>query len=177
MSTSGVPKNWNASKSRAAVDAAFDRLLTIVMAPSHDKNSLLGCFSYVFTPKQRDQINILAEENGWEGLCRSGVLIDANAVLHPVLRRCKEDNCPPERTIELLKMAYSSKSDVCLNKSRDRQSIMLNSHEKFLLRDNDFYATAIIEASQMGTNGFFMRPVTAYFSTDKKRSSILRRSK
>jgi hypothetical protein len=120
-------------------------------------------FSYLLTPRQFDRIKRICRSNGWqEPNCR-GVLIDLNAVDHPLSARNDKDGC----TAEILLHAYSAYSQIGQNKPKYSQGLVFNTGRKVRVGGADFYAVAVVQVETDGARKY-LAPVTAYHATEAK---------
>lgn len=86
---------WSVVIGRKALAEAFDALVlvatTLDTAGASLKNVNVPIFSYVLTNKQFDAIKKICKQEGVPEPVHRGVLIDLNAVLHPIQARIDKD--------------------------------------------------------------------------------------
>lgn len=97
---------------RSALQDAFIALVEIALARGrsvdHGVNDEgVPAFSYLLTPKQFDRVRRICKEKGWDVPNQRGVLIDLEAVAHPLDARMNKDRCTVEEVLQILLAAYS----------------------------------------------------------------------
>lgn len=155
----------------ASLAEAFTELMSIVINMqqagvdlSHVTESPV--FTYLLTPKQFDRIKKICRENQWpEPNCR-GILIDLEAVAHPLDTRGTKDACTPAEVLAILIQAYCAYSEVGTNKPKYRQGIMFN-RRKVKVGKGSYCAVAVVEVCVEGSETY-LKPVTAFHATDSR---------
>jgi hypothetical protein len=150
---------------------AFSELVNVVVSMKQAGVALSHVteppvFTYLLTPKQFDRVRKICRENQWpQPKCR-GILIDLEAVAHPLEARGDKDGCTPADVIAILTNAYCVYSTVHMNKQH-AQAILLNTGRKVKVGIGSYYAMAIIEVRNAG-GITYLAPVTAYHATEAK---------
>lgn len=155
---------------------AFIALVEIALvrrrSADHGTNDeVVPAFSYLLTPKQFDRVRKICKEKGWDVPNQRGVLIDLEAVAHPLDARMTKDQCTVEEVVEILLAAYSPQSQVGLNKPKHLQAIVFNTRQKVRIGKASFYAVAVVRIRVEGGRKY-LAPVTAYHATEAKIRSI-----
>ena len=122
-------------------------------------------FTYLMTPKQFDRIKRICREKHWPVPNRRGILIDLQAVAHPLDARESKDNCTPVEALEILANAYCAYSQVGLNKPKNAQGILFNTGRKVRVGNGSYYALAVVKVCEAG-GITYLAPVTAYHATE-----------
>lgn len=161
---------------RSALQDAFIALVEIALvrrrSADHGTNDeVVPAFSYLLTPKQFDRVRKICKEKGWDVPNQRGVLIDLEAVAHPLDARMTKDQCTVEEVVEILLAAYSPQSQVGLNKPKHLQAIVFNTRQKVRIGKASFYAVAVVRIRVEGGRKY-LAPVTAYHATEAKIRSI-----
>lgn len=128
-------------------------------------------FTYLMTPKQFDRIRRICRERSWHVPNCRGVLIDLQAIAHPLDARESKDNCTPEEALAILANAYCAYSEVGLNKPKNAQGILFNTGRKVRVGTGNFYALAVVKICNEGGRKY-LAPVTAYHATEAKIRNI-----
>lgn len=155
----------------ASLAEAFSELMNVVINMQQAGVDLSNVteppvFTYLLTPKQFDRIKKICRENQWpEPNCR-GILIDLEAVAHPLDTRGTKDACTPAEVLAILTHAYCAYSEVGTNKPKYRQGIMFNKR-KVRVGKGSFCAVAVVEIRMRGSETY-LHPVTAFHATDSK---------
>ncbi|MCO1999807.1 hypothetical protein FA420_30825, partial [Pseudomonas aeruginosa] len=103
----------NDKQSDLALADAFKELIHVVVS-MRDAGVPLSqvqhapIFSYLMTPKQFDRIKKICMQKGWEVPNQRGILIDLEAVAHPLDARESKDNCTVDEALAILVAAYSA---------------------------------------------------------------------
>lgn len=155
---------------------AFRELMDVVLSMRNAGVSLSQVqhapeFTYLMTPKQFDRIKRICREKNWPVPNRRGILIDLQAVSHPLDARESKDNCTPAEALEILVNAYCAYSQVGLNKPKNAQGIMFNTGRRVKVGTGNYYALAVVKVCQEGGIKY-LAPVTAYHATEAKIRSI-----
>lgn len=150
---------------------AFSELMSVVINMQQAGVALAHVteppvFTYLLTPKQFDRIKRTCRENQWpEPNCR-GILIDLEAVAHPLDTRGIKDGCTPAEVLAILTHAYCAHSEVGTNKPKYRQGIMFNKR-KVKIGTGSYCAVAVVEVRSEGSKTY-LAPVTAFHANDSK---------
>lgn len=128
-------------------------------------------FSYLLTPKQFDRVRKICKERGWDVPNQRGVLIDLEAVAHPLDARMTKDRCTVAQVLDILLAAYSPQSQVGLNKPKHAQAIVFNTRQKVRIGKASFYAVAVVKI-RVEEGRKYLAPVTAYHATEAKIRNI-----
>lgn len=165
----------NSKIGEVALDVAFDDLMSICTALEqaglHVRSAKSApVFSYLLSPKQYAQVRQLASEEGWPVPNCRGILIDLNAINHPRESRAKE-SVSAQQTAEILKVVYGKFSRLGVNKKYDKQALIFNSGKALNWNGTNYYAVAVLVVDEKDGR-VFLRPVTAYHSTDAKIKKI-----
>jgi len=128
-------------------------------------------FTYLMTPKQFDRIKKICMQKGWDVPNQRGILIDLDAVAHPLDARESKDNCTVSEALEILVTAYSAYSQVGMNKPKYAQGIVFNTARKVQVGRAKYYAVAVVQVCVEGRKKY-LAPVTAYHATEAKIRSI-----
>lgn len=131
----------------------------------------IPAFSYLLTPKQYDRIRRICREKGWDVPNQKGVLIDLEAVAHPLQSRMAKDHCTVEEVMDILLAAYSPHSQVGLNRPKHGQAIVFNTRYKVRVGKAHFFAVAVLKVRVDGGRKY-LAPVTAYHATEAKIRNI-----
>lgn len=126
-----------------------------------------GLFSYILTPKQRDQIKRLCIKEGWPVNQSKGITITISAIKHVLAGRKGKDGLTTQECAQVLSSAYSKNSEIALNKDRHEQAFILNAKISVQLRSSAFYCAAILQVSEND-----LAQVTAYHTTWAKIKGI-----
>ena len=129
-------------------------------------------FTYIMTPKQYDAVRRICGRQGWPVLNCRGILIDPNAVRHPLEQRALKDGCSRVEVEDILIKAYSTRSVAVINRDRHRQAIMLNASQRVRVGGATFYGLAIVELKTAGRKNY-LAPVTAYHASEAKKRFLL----
>ncbi|NWE43579.1 hypothetical protein HX875_29160 [Pseudomonas yamanorum] len=168
--------NTNDQLGDAALADAFRELMAIVVSMrdagvSLDQVQHAPVFTYLMTPKQFDRIRKICKQQNWTVPNRRGILIDLQAIAHPLESRETKDNCTPEEALEILAKAYSPYSQIGLNKPKNAQGIIFNTGRKVKVGAGSYYALAVVKVCQEGAEKY-LAPVTAYHATEAKIRNI-----
>lgn len=128
-------------------------------------------FTYLLTPKQFDRIKRICREKGWAEPTRKGILIDLQAIAHPLDSRESKDHCTPEEALQILVNAYCAYSQVGMNKPKHAQGILFNTGRKVSVGNGSYYALAVVKVCEEGAVKY-LAPVTAYHATEAKIRNI-----
>lgn len=126
-----------------------------------------GLFSYILTPKQRDQIKRICIREGWEVNQSKGITITIQAIKHVLAGRKSKDGLSTQECAQVLSSAYSKHSEIALNKDRDQQAFILNAKISVHIKSTAFYCAAILQVSEND-----LAQVTAYHTTWAKIKAI-----
>jgi len=134
-----------------------------------------GLFSYILTPKQRDQIKKLCIKEGWPVNQSKGITITISAIKHVLVGRTRKDGLTTLECAQLLSSAYSKHSEIALNKpintgqkqERHEQVFILNAKVSARIQGSAFYCAAILQVSENE-----LSQVTAYHTTWDKIKGI-----
>lgn len=159
-----------------ALAEAFQELLWAVIKAkncdaSRGRPQHAPAFSYLMTPKQFDRITKICKQRAWPVPNRRGILIDQQAISHPLQSRQAKDNCTPEETLDILTKAYSPYSQIGLNKPKNEQGIIFNTGRGVRVGSGSFYAVAVLKVCQEDGEKY-LAPVTAYHATEAKIRNI-----
>lgn len=124
-------------------------------------------FTYLLTPKQFDRIKRICRDMRWPEPNRRGILIDLQAIAHPLDSRESKDNCTPDEALQILANAYCAYSQVGLNKPKHAQGIIFNTGRKVSVGTGSYYALAVVKVCEEGAIKY-LAPVTAYHATEAK---------
>lgn len=166
----------NDKQSDLALADAFKELMHVVVS-MRDAGVPLSqvqhapIFSYLMTPKQFDRIKKICMQKGWEVPNQRGILIDLEAVAHPLDARESKDNCTIDEALAILVAAYSAYSQIGLNKPKHSQAIVFNTGRQVQVARNKYYAVAVVEVRVEGRKKY-LAPVTAYHATEAKIRNI-----
>lgn len=128
-------------------------------------------FTYLLTQKQFDRITRICRQKQWPVPNCRGIHIDLQAIAHPLDARESKDNCSPEEAIQILINAYSSFSQVGLNKPKHTEGILFNTGRKVKVGQGSYYALAVVRiCEERGRK--YLAPVTAYHATEAKIRNI-----
>lgn len=169
-------KNTNQKRGDESLASAFRELMDVVISMRNAGVSLNQVqhapeFTYLMTPKQFDRIRRICRENKWpQPNCR-GILIDLQAVAHPLESRETKDHCTPEEALAILVNAYCIYSEVGMNRPKHSQAIFFNTARKVRVGKGDFYALAVVKVCEAGGRRY-LAPVTAYHATEAKIRNI-----
>lgn len=170
-----MASNYDKLGDAALVDA-FKSLMDVVVSmrdagvPLSDVRHA-PTFTYLMTPKQFDRIRRICIQKGWDVPNRRGILIDLEAVAHPLESRETKDNCTVSEALAILVTAYSAYSQVGLNKPKYAQGIVFNTGRKVQVGKAKYYAVAVVKVCVEGDEKR-LAPVTAYHATEAKIRSI-----
>jgi hypothetical protein len=163
--------------------AARFRKLVESVAQSRRKNDADSfAFAYLLTPKQADEIDRVCDENRWERVNCYAIMIKPGYIRHVLAARKDKDGLSVAEIAAVVAKAYSPRSLLRINppsgetsndRRRDRQSVILNTQQKVLLRGTPYYATAILEIRIEGCRRY-LAPVTCYHATEAKKRRILK---
>jgi len=159
-----------------ALADAFEALLNVVLQLT-EPNTLRSKakhaphFSYLLRPKQFDKIRKICREMRWPVPNRRGVLIDVEAIAHPLQSRGRKDGCSPSETLSILVNAYSAHSQIGFNKPKHAQGIIFNTGRKVRIGNAMYFAVAVLSVCENG-NEKYLAPVTAYHATETKLRNI-----
>ncbi|MEA5672643.1 hypothetical protein VA602_14990 [Pseudomonas sp. MH2] len=128
-------------------------------------------FSFLLTPKQLDRVKKICQLKGWPVPNQRGILIDLEAVAHPMASRGSKDNCSAAEVLAILVAAYSAYSQIGLNKPKHSQAIVFNTGRQVVVGGGRFYAVAVVEVRVDGARRY-LAPVTAYHATEAKIRNI-----
>src|SRR5688572_3486968 len=108
----------SAFQSEQLLAAAFDALFAFVvsMPQTGNKEDDAPVFSYLLTPKQKDQIDRVCSENGWPQINCLGILINVDAVRHPLTTRRAKDRISDDEIRQIIQKAYSARSLIRVNR-------------------------------------------------------------
>lgn len=164
------------SPKRSALQDAFIALVVIALARRRSSDPRVNdegmpSFSYLLTPKQFDRVRKICRERGWDVPNQRGILIDLEAVAHPLAARMTKDGCTAAQVMEILLAAYSPQSQVGLNKPKHAQAIVFNTRQKVRIGKASFYAVAVVKVRVEGGRKY-LAPVTAYHATEAKIRNI-----
>lgn len=151
---------------------AFRELMNVVISMRNSGVDLRQVrhapeFTYLLTPKQFDRIKRICRDMRWPEPNRKGILIDLQAVAHPLDSRESKDNCTVDEALEILVNAYCAYSQVGLNKPKHAQGIMFNTGRKVKVGSGSYYALAVVKVCEEGGIRY-LAPVTAYHATEAK---------
>ncbi|MCQ9425584.1 hypothetical protein NRB16_18875 [Pseudomonas sp. LJDD11] len=124
-------------------------------------------FTYLLTPKQFDRIKRICREKGWPEPNQRGILMDLQAIAHPLDARETKDHCTSEEALQILVNAYCAYSQVGLNKPKHAQGILFNTGRKVSIGRGSYYALAVVKVCEDGVRRY-LAPVTAYHATEAK---------
>lgn len=164
----GKPEALAQSAFADAISALIDIALTRNRCAGDD---LDGAFTYLLTPKQFDRIRKVCKEQGWDVPNQRGILIDLEAVAHPLKSRMSKDHCTAGEVLEILLAAYSAQSQIGLNRPKHAQAIVFNTRRKVRVGNSSFYAIAVVKVRVEGARKY-LAPVTAYHATEAKIRNI-----
>jgi hypothetical protein len=155
---------------------AFRELMNVVIAMRNagvDLNQVQHApeFTYLLTFKQYDRIKRICREKGWNEPNKRGILINLQAIAHPLDSRESKDGCTPEEALQILVNAYCAYSQVGLNKPKHAQGILFNTGRKVRVGNGSFYALAVVKVCEAG-GITYLAPVTAYHATEAKIRNI-----
>jgi hypothetical protein len=155
---------------------AFRELMNVVIAMRNagvDLNQVQHApeFTYLLTPKQYDRIKRICREKGWNEPNKRGILMNLQAIAHPLDSRESKDGCTPEEALQILVNAYCAYSQVGLNKPKHAQGILFNTGRKVRVGNGSFYALAVVKVCEAG-GITYLAPVTAYHATEAKIRNI-----
>jgi len=153
-----------------ALAAAFQALVAHVAGGK--PSATAPAFTYLMTPKQFDTVRRICDRQGWPIPNCRGILIDADAVQHPLEQRAIKDGCSRAEVEDILVKAYCPHSVVRINRERGRQAIMLNAHQRVKVGACSLYGFAIVELKTAGLKNY-LAPVTAYHASEAKRRALL----
>ncbi|MFJ4063964.1 hypothetical protein ACIPW4_01550 [Pseudomonas sp. NPDC089996] len=161
---------------QSALQDSFIALVEIALArrsvPGHGENDEgVPVFSYVLTPKQFDRVRKICREKGWDLPNQRGILMDLEAIAHPLDARVTKDRCTVAEVLDILLAAYSPQSQVGLNKPKHAQAIVFNTRQKVRIGKASFYAVAVVKIRVEGGRKY-LAPVTAYHATEAKIRNI-----
>lgn len=168
-----------------ALESAFEDLMKIVLALEasgvplkeikHVQNlpnaPHAPIFTYLMTPKQFDRIKKICMQNKWAVPNVRGILIDLEAVAHPLDSRSSKDQCTPDEALAILVSAYSAYSEIGMNKPKHAQAIVFNTKRKVQVGNTKYAALAVVEVCVEGGRKY-LAPVTAYHATEAKIRNI-----
>jgi hypothetical protein len=123
------------------------------------------------TPKQFERIRRICMQKGWDVPNCRGILIDLQAVAHPLESRESKDNCTVNEALEILVTAYCAYSQIGLNKPKSAQGIVFNTGRKVQVGKAKYYAVAVVKVCSNGPEKY-LAPVTAYHATEAKVRNI-----
>lgn len=155
-----------------AFHALFDFVAAVPVACAKDADAPI--FTYLLTPKQLADLEIECQTNGWPSITCPGILIDAEAVRHPLRTRTSKDGITEAEIRTIVIKAYSQSSMVRSNRGRDKQAIVLNANQKVQVGATTFYAMAIVQIEVSGDR-CYLAPVTAYHANEAKARAIKNR--
>lgn len=166
----------HAKQGDLALEAAFKGLVDVVvrMREAGVPLSQVQCapiFTYLMTPKQFDRIRKICSQKGWDVPNQRGILIDLEAVRHPLDSRESKDNCTADEALAILTAAYSAYSQIGLNKPKHAQAIVFNTGRQVQVGQNKYYAVAVVKVCSEGRKKY-LAPVTAYHATEAKIRNI-----
>jgi hypothetical protein len=124
-------------------------------------------FTYLMTPKQFDRIKKICCKHRWDVPNQRGILIDLEAVAHPLDSRVSKDNCTPEEAVNILIAAYSAYSEIGLNRPKHSQAIVFNTNRGVMVGQTRYAALAVVKVCNEGGRKY-LAPVTAYHATEAK---------
>jgi len=140
-------------------------------------------FSYVLTKKQFDSIVRICSTQGWAPITCRGITLRSSDISHVLSARDYKDSVSPDFVANILAKAYCHLSDTYHNqpsrsegekgsgRSKNKQTIILNTANILYWKQNKFYAMAILEVVDDG-GVVRLKPQTAYHANDKKARAI-----
>lgn len=155
---------------------AFNALFDYVVAlPPGSAGEDAPIFSYLLTPKQKYEIDKACTENGWLMINCVGILIDLEAIRHPLGTRRVKDGITNDEIKRIIAAAYSPKSIVRANRNHGQQALMLNNQRKVPIGNEGsvFFGMAVLEIKTDGTRNY-LAPVTCYHANEAKSRAISR---
>lgn len=130
-------------------------------------------FTYLMTPKQFSAAQKICADNAWPVVNCWGILIDHDAIYHPLQTRVAKDGCSSDEVREILVKAYGPNSIVRINRQRGAQALLLNAHQRVTVGTSSYYSLAVLEVRTDGHRNY-LAPVTAYHATEAKMRAIKR---
>lgn len=107
-------------------------------------------FTYVFTPKQTDDIWKICRQQGWELPLGRGVEITPKDIAHTISSRCGKDSCTAEEVGLILAKAYHAKSRVTLSLKEDRRVIVFSGNKNVQVKNKKWHSTSVLEINDDG---------------------------
>lgn len=162
--------------------ARFQKLVESVDDSRRKSDADASAFAYLLTPKQADEIDRVCDENRWERVNCYAIMIKPGYIRHVIAARKDKDGLSKAEIATIVAKAYSPRSLLRFNppsgeasndRRSDRQSVILNTQQKVLLRGTPYYATAILEIRIEGSRRY-LAPVTCYHATEAKKRRILK---
>lgn len=153
-----------------AFNALFDY---VVLLPPGSAVHDAPIFSYLLTPKQKSEIDRVCIENGWPIVNCIGILIDVEAIRHPLATRRAKDRITDDEIKRIIAAAYSPKSLVKANRNHNQQALILNNQRKVPVGKGGtvFYGMAVLEIRTDGARNY-LAPVTCYHASEAKSRAI-----
>lgn len=130
-------------------------------------------FSYLLTQKQRDEIDRVCAANRWPRINCAGILIDVNAIKHPLETRRYKDVVTDDEIKAIIIKSYSPRSLIRVNRDRGQQALILNTHQKIKVGGTTYHAMAVLQIKSDGARNY-LAPVTCYHATEAKVRAIVR---
>lgn len=155
---------------------AFNALFDYVVAlPPGNAGLDAPIFSYLLTPKQKFEIDNVCIQNGWPMINCIGILIDLEAIRHPLGTRRAKDRITDDEIKRIIATAYSPKSIVRANRDHGKQALMLNNQRKVPIGKGGavFFGMAVLEIKTDGARNY-LAPVTCYHANEAKSRAISR---
>ena len=164
---------FTAYQSELCLAAAFDALFDFVIAVHNGQANAVDApvFTYLLTPKQRAEIDRVCTENNWPLINCPGILIDVNAIWHPIEARRAKDRLADTAIREIIRKAYSPRSMVRTNREHGEQALIFNTHQKIVIGSSAYHGLAVLEIRSDGPTNY-LAPVTCYHATEAKVRAI-----
>ena len=134
-----------------------------------------GFFSFIFTKKQRSNIDKLCRDNDWVNPKSPGITFTRDYFHHVLEQRTTKDGVTPEDCAKILAATFCTQSETAVNKKRfendterDQQALIFNAKDGIVIgKSRNMYGVAVVEVSIKN-----LSPVTAYHARRDKVSAF-----
>jgi hypothetical protein len=167
---------------RHALEEALKDLVTfvdvLINANVNISTAHAPVFSYLLSPKQRDDLKKICEMHGWPLPKIFAIEINVPAIAHIIRARLEKDHVTVEFVGEILAAAYSDHARILVNRDHGEQALFLNTPKKLKLNGTVWHAVAIIAIDgKDGKGERRMESRTAYHATEAKARGIEKAAK